>query len=170
MAPRYPSGEYALLQAIKKALGPVAAAGPPYDLAIGDDAAVRTGRAGERMVLTTDIAIEDVHFSRSYMTMAEIGYRVIAANVSDCAAMACRPEAALVQLVFPRKNPRMTDDVSALYRGMARACRQWNCRIVGGDLACGTQWTIGITMFGILPDQGRTVTRKGARPGDGLWL
>jgi thiamine-monophosphate kinase len=165
-----PSGEYALLAAIKKALGGAAAIRSPYALTIGDDAAVRKGLTGEQVVLTTDLAVENVHFSLVYMSMSEIGYRVIAANVSDCAAMACRPESALVQLVFPRKTPRLREKVVALYRGMAKACQKWNCRIVGGDLAGGEQWTIGITMLGTAPLNGRIITRKGARPGDSLWL
>jgi len=170
MQNRLPSGEYELLQAIQKALGEVGIAISPYKCALGDDAAIRRGAAGGRIVLTTDIAVENVHFSRAYMSMTEIGYRVIAANVSDCAAMAAQPESALVQLVFPNGENRLTKKVVELYRGIAEACRQWKVTIVGGDLAKGSGWTIGVTMIGVISPKARPLMRKGARSDDSLWL
>jgi thiamine-monophosphate kinase len=170
MQNRLPSGEYELLQAIQKALGEAGIAVSPYECALGDDAAIRRGTAGGRMVLTTDIAVENIHFSCEYMSMAEIGYRVIAANVSDCAAMAAQPESALVQLVFPNGENNLTKKVVELYRGIAEACRQWKVTIVGGDLAKGSAWTIGVTMIGVISPKARPLMRKGARSGDSLWL
>jgi thiamine-monophosphate kinase len=170
MQNRLPSREYKLLLAIQKTLADVGAAVSPYDCTLGDDAAIRRGRADERMVLTTDIAVESIHFSRAYMSMTEIGYRVIAANVSDCAAMAAQPESALVQLVFPAGENRLSKKVVDLYRGIAEACRAWKVTIVGGDLAGGNAWTIGITMIGVVPSKARLLMRKGARFGDSLWL
>jgi thiamine-monophosphate kinase len=170
MQNRLPSREYELLQAIQKALGEAGIAVSPYDYALGDDAAIRRNKAGGQMVLTTDIAVENVHFSRAYMSMTDIGYRVIAANVSDCAAMAAQPESALVQLVFPNGGNRLAKEVVELYRGIAEACRQWKVTIVGGDLARGSAWTIGITMIGAISPKARPLMRKGARSGDSLWL
>ncbi|MGA2508159.1 MAG: thiamine-phosphate kinase [Chitinispirillaceae bacterium] len=166
----YPSGEYKLLEELKKILGPAAAPGGRYELTLGDDAAIRRSVRGERMVLTADISVEGVHFTPDIMTFEEIGFRTMAANVSDCAAMAALPEAALVQLVFPRKARNLQKNIIALYRGFAEACRKWNFKLIGGDLSGGAVWTIGITILGIAPASGRLLKRTGARTGDVLWL
>jgi thiamine-monophosphate kinase len=170
MQRRLPSREYELLLAIRKSLGRAAAAAPLYECALGDDAAIRRERANGRMILTTDIAVENVHFSRAYMTMAEIGFMVIATNVSDCAAMAARPESALVQLVFPAGEGQITKKAVDLYKGISEACRRWTVSVIGGDLARGNSWTIGISMIGVAPSKARLLLRKGVRPGDALWL
>ena len=101
--------------------------------------------------------------------MAEIGFRVIAANVSDCAAMAARPESALVQLVFPAGEGQITKKAVDLYKGISEACRRWTVSVIGGDLARGNSWTIGISMIGVAPSKARLLLRKGAQPGDALW-
>lgn len=164
----FPSGEYRLLVEIRKALGPAAFPGGSYELTLGDDAAIRRGSAGERVVITADIAVEDVHFSNETMSFEEIGFRTMAANVSDCAAMAAIPEAALVQLVFPKNAGDLQKAIKNLYRGFAQACRKWNFRLIGGDLSCGAVWTIGITMLGTAP--GRVLRRTGICAGDALWM
>jgi thiamine-monophosphate kinase len=165
---KYPSGEYTLLEELKKTLGPAASPGGRYELTLGDDAAVRRGANGERLVLTADISVEGVHFTTDAMSFEEIGFRALAANVSDCAAMAALPEAALVQLVFPKNAKSLQKDILGLYRGFALACRKWKCRLVGGDLSSGAVWTIGITMLGNVP--WRVLGRTGIRAGDALWV
>jgi thiamine-monophosphate kinase len=166
----YPSGEYKLLEELKKILGPAAAPGGQYELTLGDDAAIRRSVRGERMVLTADIAVEGVHFTPGAMTFKEIGFRTMAANVSDCAAMAALPEAALVQLVFPRKARNLQKNIIALYRGFAEACRKWKFKLIGGDLSGSAVWTIGITLLGQAPVYGRLLMRTGAKSGDVLWV
>jgi thiamine-monophosphate kinase len=167
--PEYPSGEYALLARLERILGPAAAAGPPWELTLGDDAAIRRCRRDERLVMTADAAVEGVHFTCKNLSFSEIGYRVMAANVSDCAGMAALPEAALVNLVFPRRAPHLERNVMDLYHGFSAACRKWRFRLVGGDLSAGACWTIGVTLVGATPPRGRLLRRKGARPGDTLW-
>jgi thiamine-monophosphate kinase len=162
-----PSGEYILLSKIQKVLGSVGAAGGPWELTLGDDAAIRRCFRDERMVLTADIAVEDVHFTIDDASFEEIGFRTMAANVSDCAAMAALPEAALVQLVFPKRGKSLQKNIVSLYRGFTEACRKWRFRLVGGDLSVGPVWTIGITLLGT--SQGRLLRRTGVRPGDSLW-
>jgi thiamine-monophosphate kinase len=126
--------------------------------------------AGERTVITTDIAVENVHFKTEYMTFREIGFKISAANVSDCSAMASRPEAALVNLVFPPlENSLLRKHAIELYKGFVEACEKWNFRVIGGDLASGPSWMIGITMIGSVPQNGRLLTRKGICSGDRLW-
>jgi len=166
----YPSREYQLLAKIQKTLGPAAAPGGRYELTLGDDAAIRRSIHGERTVLTADVAVEDVHFTTDKMSFEEVGFRAMAANVSDCAAMAAIPEAALVQLVFPRKARNLQQNILALYQGFAEACRKWNFKLIGGDLSGGAVWTIGITMLGEAPAGVRLIRRTGIRADDTLWV
>jgi thiamine-monophosphate kinase len=84
--------------------------------------------------------------------------------------MAARPEAALVDLVFPELDKgAFRESVYDIYKGIAEACEKWRFKIIGGDLASGPVWTIGITMIGKAPQSGRLVTRKGVMAGDRLW-
>jgi thiamine-monophosphate kinase len=166
----YPSGEYELITGLGKILAGAARRGGSYQLTLGDDAAVRLCAAGERLVLTTDIAVENVHFTTDAMSFEEIGFRCMASNVSDCAAMASLPEAALVQLVFPAGDLSIKMKCEAIYRGFAMACRKWKFRLIGGDLSGGPCWTIGITLIGHAPAAGRLLTRRGIKNGDALWL
>jgi thiamine-monophosphate kinase len=167
---KWPSGEYKLLSEIQKALGPAASPGGRYELTLGDDAAIRRSIHGERTVLTADVAVEDVHFTTDTMSFEEVGFRAMAANVSDCAAMAAVPEAALVQLVFPRKTRNLQKNIVALYRGFAEACRKWKFKLIGGDLSGGAVWTLGITMLGAAPAGVRLIRRTGIRADDTLWV
>ena len=164
----FPSAEYGLISRLQATLGEVRS--ERYPTAIGDDAAVRRGVAGERIVLTTDLSVEDVHFSLSYMTMEEVGYRAMVSNLSDCAAMGAVADSALVQLVIPAHGERNGEKVEALYRGFAEACRRWKFPVVGGDLSAGNQWVIGITLLGSVAPKKRTVLRRGAVSGDALWV
>jgi thiamine-monophosphate kinase len=140
-----------------------------YETGIGDDAAVRRC-TDNRVVLTTDLTVENVHFTTELMTLEEVGYRAMVSNVSDCAAMGALPEAALVQLVFPGGGSKVKDDIKEIYKGFSKACRKWNFPVIGGDLSHGCHWVIGITLLGRIPDGSRPVMRKGATAGDYLWL
>ena len=133
----FPSGEYALLAGLAKILGPAAVAGAPYELTLRDDAAIRRCKGGERLVFTADISVENIHFTTDTMSFREIGFRAMASNVSDCAAMAASPEAAIVQLVFPAGEAGCAKRAASMYRGFAEACRKWSIRLVGGDLSGG---------------------------------
>lgn len=168
-ATRLPSAEYDLISRLQKELGTLR--NDRYRVGIGDDAAVRSDAHGDQIVLTTDLSVENVHFSLVYMNMYEVGYRAMVSNLSDCAAMGAQPDSALVQLVIPRseKSSRL-DAVRELYRGFGAACRTWNFPVVGGDLSQGEQWVIGITLLGRVPAHGRALLRSGAKPGDGLWV
>ena len=84
-----PSAEYDLISRLQDVLGNQQAG--DWKLLIGDDAAVR--RCGDsELIITTDISVENVHFSREYMSLEEIGYRAMVANLSDCAAMGAIPD------------------------------------------------------------------------------
>src|SRR6266545_1283742 len=86
-----PGVEFDLIRQLRDRWGPLAAD-------IGDDASVLRVPRGEQMVVSTDAAIEDVHFRREWLTLREIGYRAVTAALSDLAAMAASPMGVLVSL------------------------------------------------------------------------
>jgi len=191
---KLPSNEYGLIRRIQNML-PRVDKNSPYEMGIGDDAAIRVNAvAGERLIVTADVSVENVHFSLDTATFEEIGYRSMVSNLSDCAAMGARPDGAVVQLVFPNSinnigvnvnntgtdpitisninnsNISTNDAIEQIYAGFSRACKRWNFPIVGGDLSGGKVWTIGITLIGSVPPGGRLLKRTGIADGDALWV
>jgi thiamine-monophosphate kinase len=137
---------------------------PNVVVGVGDDAAVVRPGAGD-LVLTTDALVEGSHFVRAASVPRDLGYRAIAVNVSDIAAMAASPRFALAALTLP-------GDVDAAYvteliGGMRDACAEHGCLLVGGNLARGRELTLAVTLTGEVAP-GRAVTRAGARIGDAL--
>lgn len=164
----YPSEEYRLLESLKSLMN--FRATERYPSGIGDDAVSRMSGSREQLVFSSDISVQNVHFSFEYMDLAEAGYKSMVSNVSDCAAMGAVPDSALIQVVFPGSGDAVRRDLGDLYRGLNRACRRWNFPIVGGDLSIGPCWIIGITIIGRIPVKARSLSRKGAKPGDLLWV
>ena len=131
-------------------------------LGIGDDAAIWQPSRSNRSAITTDALVEGVHFSRDLMTLADAGWRAIAANASDLAAMGARPVLATVALGVPVG----TDEASIveLYRGIAAAASAAGMTIAGGDLTRAPVLTIAIAAVGeVRPSNVKT--RSGGRPG-----
>ncbi|RLC57385.1 MAG: thiamine-phosphate kinase, partial [Chloroflexi bacterium] len=124
----------------------VGAEGSP-DLIVGpgDDAAV--WRAGsEYLIATTDAMVEDVHFLAERARWEDVGWKALAANVSDIAAMGGRPLFALVTLALPPETPAETMD--ALYRGLAEATAEYGVIIAGGDVVRAPQVSITVALVG----------------------
>ncbi|MGZ3503389.1 MAG: thiamine-phosphate kinase [Vulcanimicrobiaceae bacterium] len=133
-------------------------------LGIGDDAAVWQPSRSHRSVITTDALVEGVHFTRA-LTWREIGWRAMASNISDIAAMGARPVLATIALGLPPSVER--DDVLELYRGMTAVSDDARCTIVGGDVTRSPVLTLAITVVGeVRPSNLKT--RAGAKPGDVL--
>src|SRR5207237_5592618 len=108
-------------------------------------AAVLARPSGE-ILITTDTLVEGVHFDRSWATARDVGYRSIALNLSDIAAMAASPMAAVVALVLP-------PDVDAgwvieLLGGMREACDEHGVDLAGGDLSRGSAIVATATLIG----------------------
>lgn len=132
-------------------------------LGIGDDAAVWQPSRSQRSVVSTDALIEGVHFSRDWMSPDEIGWRAMAANLSDLAAMAARPRLGTVALGVP---PQWSSEaLLQCYGGMARCARAYGLAIAGGDLVRAPVLTISITVIGEVRAT-HVKTRAGARSGD----
>jgi len=148
-----------LLEAIRRVLS---GAGPEVVVGPGDDAAVVSPGSGEQ-VLTTDAMVEGVHFRTDLTTPRDLGYKAIAVNVSDVAAMAASPRFALCALTL--SPPIDAAWVVELAGGMRECCDEFALSLVGGNLSRGDEVSIVVTVTGeVVP--GRAVRRNGARPGD----
>lgn len=127
---------------------------------LGDDCAfVEAG--GERLAVSLDLSVEGVHFTREWLTPAEIGYRAAAAALSDLAAVAAEPFALLLALAVPAGEPEAT--LEGLADGVADAAADCGATIVGGDLSRASGIVIDCCVIG---RAGAEVRRRGARPGD----
>ncbi len=134
-------------------------------IGIGDDAAVWQPSRSSRSVITTDALIENVHFSLGWMSCEDAGWRAMAANASDVAAMGARPRLATVALGVPASAT--SADVFDWYRGMDACARASGIEIAGGDLTRAPVWTVAITAIGEVRPTNLKL-RSGARPGDVL--
>lgn len=156
------SSEQARVELLARVLGAGARSDGSYG--IGDDAAV-LGAPSEPLVWTIDAAVEGVHFRREWLAFEDIGYRATMAAASDLAAMGARPLGLLSGLVLP--NDVDDGDLEALARGQQRAAERLGVRVLGGNLARGTELSVTTTALGCVAEPLR---RDGARPGDALFL
>jgi thiamine-monophosphate kinase len=131
---------------------------------IGDDAAVLQVPPNEKVVVSTDTSVEGVHFRREWLDHSEIGYRAMAAALSDLAAMAAQPLGAVVALTLPKAD---RSKARVLATGIGAAASASNCQIIGGDLSGGTTFSITVTVLGSAV---RPMSRAGARTGDLVYV
>jgi thiamine-monophosphate kinase len=135
-------------------------------LGIGDDAAVLRPPRGQDLVATVDAVVEGVHFDARFRA-ADIGWKALAVNLSDLAAMGARPLWALCALGTPRgERPARLAGVG---RGLAACARAHEVAIVGGNVSRARELSLTVTLVGAVP-RGRALTRAGARPGDLLFV
>jgi thiamine-monophosphate kinase len=137
-------GEEALVRSIR-ALTAGEAAG--VRVGIGDDCAVLDPQPGSALLATTDLLLEDVHFRRRWAEPADIGWKSLAVNLSDIAAMGGRPRWALVALACPEGTS--AEEIEAFYEGALAMARSHGVAIVGGDTAASPAgWMINVTLLG----------------------
>jgi thiamine-monophosphate kinase len=133
-------------------------------LGAGDDAAVIQLTEGKQLVATTDLLMDGVDFRAQEHDPAQIGHKALAVNLSDLAAMAAKPVAALVSLCLPNKGGESL--TKELYAGLLSTAAKYNVAIAGGDT---NSWdgplVISVTALGEV-QPGREWRRSGARPGD----
>jgi thiamine-monophosphate kinase len=130
---------------------------------IGDDAAVWRDDASIKLA-TVDSLIQDVHFSLSIISWQELGWKSLAVNLSDIAAMGGMPKYALVSLALPGDTE--VEDVTAMYQGMIELAQQYGVAIIGGDTCKAPLVSITVTVLGS-PDR-NILRRATARPGDSV--
>ncbi|MDH5695477.1 MAG: thiamine-phosphate kinase [Dehalococcoidia bacterium] len=133
-------------------------------IGIGDDAAAWHGDASIQLA-TVDSFIQDVHFPSGIAPWKELGWKALAINLSDIAAMGGIPGYALVSVALP--NDTEVDDVTALYTGMIELARQFGVAIIGGDISSAPLVAITITILGSTKNRDKHIlTRSAAKPGE----
>ena len=131
---------------------------------IGDDASAWQCNASTQLA-TVDSFIQDVHFSLDIFPWEEVGWKSLAINLSDIAAMGGIPRYALVSLSLPGHTK--VEDVAILYRGMLELARQAGVSIIGGNISSAPLIIIDITALGDTDRNGNyLLTRSSATPGD----
>ena len=153
-----PGPEFDRIRAIVRALGDRAEG-------LGDDCAVLPG-SNEALCVSTDVAVEGVHFRLDWLSLEEAGWRAVAAALSDLAADGAAPAGVLTGVIAPAGSGEAA--LLELMRGAGAAAAAAGTRIVGGNLASGSGgWTVSVTVLGRAP---RPVTRAGAMAGNRLWV
>ncbi len=154
-------GELGLIRRIREVTS--GGGDPGIIMGIGDDAAVLAIRPGAALLATTDLVVENVHFRRASASPRDIGWKALAVNLSDIAAMGGRPRWALVGLAIPVSTE--VDEVEAFYEGMREAAAPHDVAIVGGDTSESPRgWFVSVTVLG--EHTGTPRLRSAARPGD----
>jgi thiamine-monophosphate kinase len=133
-------------------------------LGIGDDAAAWQGDASIQLA-TVDSFIQDVHFPSGLASWDELGWKAMAVNLSDIAAMGGVPRYALVSLALPENTE--VDDVTALYTGMIDLAKQFGVAIIGGNISRAPLVAITIAILGTSKNGDKAIlTRSAAKPGE----
>jgi thiamine-monophosphate kinase len=151
-------GEFGLIDRLVARLG-----GPGDGVLVGpgDDAAAVRPRG--TVLATADLLLEGRHFDFAFSSPADVGWKALAANVSDIAAMGGVPRYALVSLGAPASTPVAT--LEALYDGLAECARTFGVSVVGGDTVGSEALVVSVAVLGDAGPAG-VVTRSGARAGD----
>lgn len=161
--------EFGLIRLLTSGRG--STSGQPADgvsVGIGDDAAVLDGRNGYQWVVSCDTMVQDVHFKPETMTYHAIGFKAMASNISDMAAMGAVPRFALVALSVPKAIPEK--DLQELYDGLYDCAGRYGVSIVGGDTTGSpVSLTVTVTVLGEV-EAGRALLRSSAKPGDVLFI
>ena len=137
---------------------------PTDELWIGDDAAIVRVGSGT-IAIAADALVEGVHFDLSLTSIADAGWKALAVNVSDLAAMGCVATRATVTVSGPPDT-----DLDGLYEGLGAAAAAFACPVVGGDLTNAPHLVVSVTVVGDAAVTPGPVTRAGARPGDEVWV
>lgn len=154
-------GEFGLIDLIRKK---IFSKGQQVIVNIGDDAAVIKSSPDRLLIFTTDTMVEKIHFDLSYFTFEEIGWKAMAANLSDIAAMGGLPKYALVSVGVPKSM--QAEDVLSIYKGASRIARRYGCKIIGGDTTLvPRELFVSIALLGEVEKEFVT-TRSEAKKGD----
>ena len=133
---------------------------------VGDDAAVYQFHQ-EATVTAVDTFVENIHFRKDTMSATDIGYRALAANVSDIAAMGAEPVFYLASIVVP--NTWSSEDIKDIFSGLAELATQYRMDLIGGDTVSGKELVLSITVIGKV-DATRLRYRQHAKAGDVVFV
>jgi len=152
-----PGEEFRIIRRMIRRLGTLASG-------IGDDAAIIDFPKGEKLAVSVDTIVENVHFKRGWLTPLEIGYRAGTAALSDLAAMGASALGLLVAITVPDSWRPMLDGLSG---GIGGAAAQVNALVYGGDTTSGSELSITVTVLGAVREPLR---RTNARVGDHVYV
>ena len=133
-------------------------------IGIGDDAAVTIPRPGKDLVCTTDMLVQGVHFPETTEPYA-VGYKALAVNLSDLAAMGAQPAWLTLALSLPDADPNWIEAFSTGFHELAKAHQ---CQLIGGDLVRG-HMAVCVQAMGYV-DPGQAICRSGANVGDDIYV
>jgi thiamine-monophosphate kinase len=152
------NGEFELIERLASHLEPL-----DSGLGIGDDAAAWQPTAGRVLVATTDMLVEGIHFRLEWISPRDLGWKALAVNLSDLAAMGASPGHALISIaLLPDQGPLAEE----IYEGLGELARGTGTRVVGGDtVRTPGPLVINVALVGEA-DPERLLRRTGARPGD----
>ena len=155
-------GEFALIDIFRTRAG----TGP--SLGIGDDCAILETSTEGDVLVTTDALVEKVHFLRDRITARQLGYKSLAASISDIAAMGGKPTAAFLSLGLTRDLNRTW--VESFADGFMECAHAFGVDLLGGDtVACRQEMFINVTLMGLC-EPGRAIRRHGAKEGDCIYI
>ena len=154
-------GEFGLIKRLTKDIKPQNGATVK---GVGDDCAVLQYPDERRVLVTTDMLMEGVHFDLQYTPLRHLGYKSIIVNLSDIYAMNGTPRQVTVSLAIGKRFT--VEDIEELYAGMCHACEEHHVDMVGGDTTSSlTGLAISVTAIGdVRPED--VVLRSGAKPTD----
>ena len=137
---------------------------PQADLGVGDDAALVRVSEGNQLVISTDMSVAGTHFLHDCAPY-NIGWKALAVNVSDMAAMGAQPKWATLAISLPEVNQ---DWLAEFSRGFFACANSFNIDLIGGDTTRGPL-NISVTILGEAP-AGKALKRSGAQVGDDIWV
>jgi len=133
------------------------------ELGVGDDAAV-INPGNKKVILTTDVLAEGVHFNLGYVPLKHLGYKAVVVNLSDIAAMNATPTQILVSLAVSNRFP--VEALEEIYAGIQAACKRYTVDLIGGDTTSSNAGLVmSITAIGLENDE-NIVKRSTAKPND----
>jgi thiamine-monophosphate kinase len=119
--------------------------------------------AGHRLAVTTDVVVEGVDFAAALSEPEDWGWKAVAVNLSDLAAMGAEARWLVLAITVPEQT--RVETLDRVFAGVGEACRVFGVTVVGGDVSAGPALSMAVTALGEVE---RPVPRSGARPGDRL--
>ena len=133
------------------------------ELGVGDDAAIINAE-GKKVLVSTDMFTEGVHFNLGYTPLKHLGYKVVVAGISDIAAMNAVPTQIMISVAVSNRFP--IEALEEIYAGVQLACRRYKVDLVGGDTTSSqTGLVINVTAVGLESSE-KIISRNGVKPND----